>query len=166
MNQKVLKGNMSVITMTNKSLPQLDELYKEIILEHYRHPHGRIPVEHIHYQADGMNPLCGDEVKLALEVENNKIKRIFIDSHGCSISVASASMLAEILNNKTLDEAKLIYAHFKDMMHGVSLSEEFDIGDLEALEGVKKFPVRIKCALLPWTTFDEALAGHKHIEIS
>jgi nitrogen fixation NifU-like protein len=154
------------MNMTNKSLPQLNELYKEIILEHYRHPCGKVPVEHIHYQADGMNPLCGDEIKLALEMEKNKIKKIFIDSHGCSISVASASMLADILNGKTLDEAKIIYANFKDMMHGIPLSGDIDIGDLEALEGVKKFPVRIKCALLPWTTFDEALSGHKHIEIS
>lgn len=152
--------------MVDKSLPQLDELYKEIILEHYRHPKGRIPVEHVDYHADGMNPLCGDEVKLALQMDNGKIKKVFIDSHGCSISVASSSILAQMLSDKTIDEAKLICDGFKNVMRGEPLSNGVDLGDLEALEGVKKFPVRIKCALLPWTTFNEALVGHDHIEIS
>ena len=151
--------------MENKSLPQLDELYKEIILEHYRKPHGREPLERIDYQAEGINPLCGDEVKLCLQLKNKRIDKVHLEGHGCSISVASGSMLADILQGKTITEAKEILKHLKDMMHNKSHKSEFDIGDLEALEGVKKFPVRIKCALLPWTTFEEALVGHEHIEI-
>ncbi len=152
--------------MQNNSLPQLDELYKEIILEHYRKPHGREPLERVDYEAEGMNPLCGDEVKLCLQLKNKKIEKIHLDGHGCSISVASGSMLADMLRGKTISEAKEISKLLKDMMHNKSTEVKPDLGDLEALEGVKKFPVRIKCALLPWTTFEEALAGHEHIEIS
>ena len=184
--------------MLDRSLPQLDELYKEIILEHYRHPKGRVPLEKINYKASGMNPLCGDEVELCLQIQDGKIERVHIEGHGCSISVASGSMLADILKGKTLDEAKSLSKYLKDMMHNKnktnviarSRSDEaipieftqrdrdcftpngarndklkLDIGDLEALEGVKKFPVRIKCALLPWTTFEEALVGHEHVEM-
>ena len=150
----------------NQALPQLDELYKEIILEHYRKPHGREPLDKVDYHAEGMNPLCGDEVKLSLKLKDKKIDKVRIEGHGCSISVASGSILADILKGKTLDEAKEISESLKNIMHDKSNNEKIDIGDLEALEGVKKFPVRIKCALLPWTTFEEALVGHDHIEIS
>lgn len=152
--------------MQSKSLPQLDDLYREIILDHYRSPHGREPVSRIDYQADGMNPLCGDEIKISLQVDKNKIEKVHVEGHGCSISVASGSMLADILKDKSLEEAKRLSNYMKNVMHGESNGKDYDIGDLEALEGVKKFPVRIKCALLPWTTLEEALAGHEHIEIS
>ena len=150
----------------SQALPQLDELYKEIILEHYRKPHGREPLDRVDFHAEGMNPLCGDEVRLGLCLKDKKIDKVHIEGHGCSISVASGSILAEMLRGKTLDEAKEISRYLKEMMHDKTKMEKFDIGDLEALEGVKKFPVRIKCALLPWTTFEEALAGHEHVEIS
>ena len=152
--------------MQNKLLPQLDDLYKEIILDHYRNPHGRVPVERVDYKAEGMNPLCGDEVYLCLQVKNEKIEKVHVEGHGCSISVASSSMLADILEGKTIEEAKNLSDYIKKMMHDKTNGKVIDIGDLEALEGVKKFPVRIKCALLPWTTFEESLVGHEHVEIS
>ena len=152
--------------MQSQALPQLDELYKEIILEHYRKPHGREPLDKVDYRAEGMNPLCGDEVKLGLQLKDKKIYKIHIEGHGCSISVASGSILAEMLRGKTIDEAKKISSSLKNIMHDKLNNGKIGIGDLEALEGVKKFPVRIKCALLPWTTFEEALAGHEHVEIS
>ena len=155
--------------MPDRSLPQLDELYKEIILDHYREPHGRIPLERVDLQALGMNPLCGDEVKLSVQVKDKKIEKVHIEGHGCSISVASGSMLADILCNKTLEEASQVSSYLKEMMHGRNEKKngkKIDIGDLEALEGVKKFPVRIKCALLPWMTFEEAIVGHNKVEIS
>ncbi|OGI20938.1 MAG: SUF system NifU family Fe-S cluster assembly protein [Candidatus Melainabacteria bacterium RIFCSPHIGHO2_02_FULL_34_12] len=150
----------------DKSIPKLDELYKEIILDHYRHPHGRVPLEKVDYHAEGMNPLCGDEVKLGLQLKDGKIEKVHIEGHGCSISVASGSMLAQILKGKDIQNAKQISQALKDMMHDKVNGAKDDIGDLEALEGVKRFPVRIKCALLPWTTFEEAIIGHDHIEIS
>ena len=152
--------------MINNSLPQLDELYKEVILEHYRSPHGRIPVEKTDYFAEGMNPLCGDEIKLSLELNGKNIKKVHIEGHGCSISVASGSMLAQILEGKTIEEAKEVSRYLKNVMHDKVNGKQKDIGDLETLFGVKKFPVRIKCALLPWTTFEEALHGQRHVEIS
>lgn len=152
--------------MKTKTLPQLNDLYKEIILEHYRSPYGRIPVEKTDYFAEGVNPLCGDEVKLSLELNGKNIKRVHIDGHGCSISVASGSMLAQILEGRTIEEAKEVSRYLKNIMHDKVNGKEKDIGDLEALFGVKKFPVRIKCALLAWTTLEEALAGHKCIEVS
>ena len=152
--------------MKTKDLPRLDDLYKEIILEHYREPHGRIPIEKVDYHAEGFNPICGDEVKLFLELESNKIKKVHIDGHGCSISVASGSMLAQILEGKTIAEASSLSKYFRGIMHDKTNGKKIDIGDLEALEGVKKFPVRIKCALLPWATLDEALVGHEHVEIT
>ena len=152
--------------MQSQALPQLDELYKEIILEHYRKPHGREPLDKVDYHAEGMKPLCGDEVKLGLQLKGGRIDKVHIVGHGCSISTASGSILAEMLKGKTLDEAKKISKHLKDIMHDKTDKEKVDIGDLEALEGVKKFPVRIKCALLPWMTFEEALIGHEHVEIS
>ena len=150
----------------SQALPQLDDLYKEIILEHYRKPYGREPLDKVDYHAEGMNPLCGDEVKLGLQLKNNKIDKVHIEGHGCSISVASGSILAEMLRGKTLDEAKEISGCLKNIMHDKVNNQKIDVGDLEALEGVKKFPVRIKCALLPWMTFEEALIGHEHVEIS
>lgn len=152
--------------MQSKTLPQLDELYKEIILDHYRHPYGKEPLEKVDYHAEGMNPLCGDEVKLSLQLDNDKVQKVHIEGHGCSISVASGSMLAQILRGKSISKAKEILKSLKNVMHGKLNEDNFDLGDLEALTGVKQFPVRIKCALLPWTTFEEALAGHEHVEIS
>ena len=153
--------------MKNQTMPELDELYKEVILEHYRHPHGRIPLQRIDFKANGVNPLCGDEVILAVQVDTqNKIERVHIEGHGCSISVASGSILASLLEGKTLNEAKEISDYFKDIMRDKVKNNDLDIGDLEVLFGVKRFPVRIKCALLPWTTLEEALVGHEHVEIS
>ena len=153
--------------MKNQIMPELDELYKEVILEHYRHPHGRIPLQRIDFKADGVNPLCGDEVILAVQVnKQNRIERVHLEGHGCSISVASGSILASLLEGKTLDEAKEISEYFKNIMRDKVKNSDLEIGDLEVLTGVKKFPVRVKCALLPWTTLDMALTGNEHIEIS
>ena len=155
--------------MQTREIPQLDELYKEIILDHYRKPHGRIPLERVDYHAEGMNPLCGDEVHLSLQLKDGKIEKVHMEGHGCSISVASGSMLASLLEGKSISEAKDLTNLLKNIMHDkVSEKdlEKIDIGDLESLTGVKKFPVRIKCALLPWMTFEEAMAGHDHVEIS
>ena len=155
--------------MQSQALPQLDELYKEIILDHYRKPYGRIPLERVDCHAEGMNPLCGDEVNLSLQLKDGKIEKVHMEGHGCSISVASGSMLASLLEGKSINEAKDLTNLLKNIMYDkVSEKdlEKIDIGDLESLTGVKKFPVRIKCALLSWMTFEEAIAGHDHVEIS
>jgi nitrogen fixation NifU-like protein len=136
----------------------LDELYREVILDHYRNPHGAHAIAHPSVEVEGHNPLCGDELHLHLEVDDGKIRAVHIDARGCSISVASASMLAQQLEGASLEDAIELKKTFQAVMKGGEWPEGVDPGDLEALEGVKNFPVRIKCALLAWMTLEQALA--------
>ena len=137
---------------------ELDDLYRDVILDHYRSPRGAAPLAHPTVTQDGYNPLCGDEVKLELLVENGRIADVSVQGRGCSISVASGSLLAEQLKGKTVAEARQVLEAFRALLHGDGAPDEDALGDLMALEGVKSFPVRIKCALLPWTTLEQALA--------
>jgi nitrogen fixation protein NifU and related proteins len=143
----------------NRALPVLDDLYREIVLDHYRRPRGRRKLENPAVAVEGFNPTCGDQVHVALSVEGDKIKDVQVDCQGCSISVASGSMMAELLIGRTAGEIDGLTEAVKDMMHGRTPDPGLDLGDLEALEGVRKFPVRIKCALLAWTTLQEALTA-------
>ncbi len=138
---------------------ELDDLYRDVILDHYRSPRGAAPLAHPTVAEEGYNPLCGDEVRLELQVRDGRIEDVSVRGHGCSISVASGSLLVEQLKGRTVDEVRQILAAFKAMFHDDAEPEEDLLGDLVALAGVKKFPVRIKCALLPWTTLEQALAA-------
>jgi nitrogen fixation NifU-like protein len=143
----------------NRGLPHLDDLYREVVLDHYRHPRGRKKLDDPAVTVEGYNPTCGDQVHVALELDQGRIKAAQVDCHGCSISVASGSMMAELLVGKDEAEVDSLTESFKNMMHGHEPEAGMDMGDLEALEGVRQFPVRIKCALLAWTTLQEALAA-------
>ena len=154
-------------------MPGLEDLYREIILDHYRSPRNRgeleVPPAH---KVEGFNPLCGDEVVLYLDVDpaTDTVRDIKIAGQGCSISQASTSMMSAAVKGKPVDEVhKLIHA-FKALMSihesklegedGTDLASELEgvrLGDLEALQGVVKFPVRIKCATLAWNTLQQAL---------
>jgi nitrogen fixation protein NifU and related proteins len=136
---------------------QLDDLYRDILLEHYRFPRGKKKLEHPDITNEGQNPTCGDEIEIALELEGDQVKDISVSCVGCAVSVASGSMLAEIIKGKSLAEVKKIAGVIKAMLKGEAIPEHPDLGDLEALQGVKKFPVRIKCALLSWTTLVDAI---------
>jgi len=140
-------------------MPQLDDLYREVVLDHYRHPRGRKKLSHADVSVEGFNPTCGDHVQVALEVENGTIREAQVECQGCSISVASGSMMAELMVGKSKEDVDRLAESFKAMMHGRDPEAGLDLGDLEALEGVRQFPVRIKCALLAWTTVQEALAA-------
>jgi nitrogen fixation NifU-like protein len=135
----------------------LDSLYREVVLDHHRHPRGNRVLEMYDLEACGQNPSCGDEVSLQLRLEGDRIADVAVFSHGCAISTASGSMLAEIVRGRSLDEARRLAAIFKAAMHGDDPPAEIDLGDLEALTGVRKFPVRVKCALLPWITLLDAV---------
>ncbi len=151
-------------------MPGLEDLYREIILDHYRNPRNRgelaVPPA---VREEGFNPLCGDEIVVCLEVEGGQVTDIRISGQGCSISQSSASMMSAAIKGKSLDEARALVRAFKAMMsiHEHTLEGEADgraddgpevkLGDLEALRGVVKFPVRIKCATLPWNTLTNAL---------
>jgi nitrogen fixation protein NifU and related proteins len=136
-----------------------DELYRETILDHYHKPRNQGVLDNATVKVEGVNPMCGDEVTLYLSVNNNEIQDIKLDAHGCSINMASGSMMSEAVKGQSLTEASEVIDIFKNMMlnksEQVLLPEELE--DLEALEGVKKYPVRIKCALLPWNTLLEAI---------
>ena len=144
----------------------LEDLYREIILDHYRNPRNQGELETPPaVMAEGFNPLCGDEVTVHIHVEDGVIVDMKFGGHGCSISLASASMMTTVTTGKSLSEAKDIIYSFKQMMsiHEGRLeegSEENDspmtgLGDLQALQGVVKFPVRIKCATLGWNTLEQ-----------
>ena len=138
---------------------QADDLYRETILDHYHNPRNHGKIEKPSVSTEGVNPLCGDELVLYLTVKDNKIEDVKLEAHGCSINMASGSMMSEAILGQNLEEARKIIGTFKDMMlnkgDDLELSEELE--DLEALQGVKQYPVRIKCALLPWNTLLEGL---------
>jgi nitrogen fixation NifU-like protein len=148
--------------MENRSFLPLDELYREVVLDHYRRPRGRAPLERVDALAHGHNPLCGDEIDLAVALDGERITGVQVTGHGCAICTASGSILAEIVPGRTAAEADRAAEAFRGVMHGNPAPEDVDLGDLELLEGVQKFPVRVKCALLPWVTLRDALqAWHK-----
>jgi len=140
--------------------PELDELYRELILDHYRNPRNREPLESPAVVAEGYNPLCGDEVELRLNIEGDVISDVSFTGRGCSISQASGSMLTEAIKGKTVGQARALAALFTRMMTDPEFVSEEDVGDLEALQGVAKYPVRVKCATLAWHALQDALDRH------
>ena len=151
-------------------MPGLEDLYREIILDHYRNPRnrGELPVPPAH-RSEGFNPLCGDEVQVFLDVHDGTLADVKVSGQGCSISQSSASMMSQAVKGKSVDEARRMVRAFKAMMsiHEHELDgdgdeeaddlEDVKLGDLEALRGVVKFPVRIKCATLAWNTLTQGL---------
>ena len=151
-------------------MPGLEDLYREIILDHYRAPRnrGELPVPPA-YKVEGFNPLCGDEVVLFLDVDDGVIKDVRTEGQGCSISQASTSMMSAAVKGQPVDDARQLIRAFKALMsiHESKLEGDGEgdedaldgvrLGDLEALRGVVKFPVRIKCATLAWHTLEQGL---------
>ena len=137
---------------------ELDNLYQEVILDHYKHPLNKGLSDSYDVQVHHINPSCGDEITLNLSVEGSKVKSITWDGVGCSISQAGVSIASDLLVDKDMDEADAITEQFIDLMHSKGTKE----GDPEVLEdavamaGVSKFPARIKCALLGWMAYRDA----------
>jgi nitrogen fixation NifU-like protein len=140
--------------------PELDELYRELILDHYRNPRNREPLESPAVVAEGYNPLCGDELELRLNFDGDVISEVSCAGRGCSISQASASMLTDAVKGKTVAQARALTALFTRMMTDPEFVPEEDVGDLEALQGVAKYPVRVKCATLAWHALQDGLDRH------
>lgn len=139
------------------SVIALDGDEKDILLEHYLNPEGQEPVEGAQVEWWGKNPVCGDEVKVTVRLEGEKIDGLQVLSRGCSISIASGSIMAGLLKGRTIAEAMRILNALKAMFRGEPLPRDMEESDLRLLRGVKDLPVRIKCALLAWTTFEEAM---------
>jgi nitrogen fixation NifU-like protein len=145
----------------------LEELYREVILDHYRNPRNRGHLDAPTATAEGVNPLCGDELTIELSIDDDVVTGVAVEGQGCSISQSSASMMTEAIKGKSRAEIEALVKKFRTMM---SLEDSDDagldperpgsvLGDLEALQGVRNYPVRIKCANLAWNTLLEALNG-------
>lgn len=146
----------------------LEDLYREVILDHYRNPRNRGHIENPDAVAQGVNPLCGDEINIEVRFEGDVVSQVAVEGQGCSISQSSASMMTEAIKGKSRAEIEEIVSRFRRMM---SLDEADHpgldpdrpgsvLGDIEALQGVRQYPVRIKCASLGWNTLMNAL-GHQ-----
>ena len=136
----------------------LNSLYQQLILEHYRKPRNKGELPEKTVEIHMANPVCGDEVRLQLRVEDGLIKEARHVGHGCSISQAAVSMMTSLLKEKDLSEAEGLAERFTAMMHGdEEVARDRTMGDLRALHGVSKFPVRIKCALLAFDALQEAI---------
>jgi nitrogen fixation protein NifU and related proteins len=135
----------------------LEELYKEVILDHYRAPRNKGRLDPHDVALERNNPLCGDEIELFLKFDGDAVQGIAFEGKGCSISQASASMMTEKIKGVSTKEAQALAESIKRMMAGEEAGDPKELDDLVSLEGVKKYPVRIKCALLGWNTLLEAL---------
>jgi nitrogen fixation protein NifU and related proteins len=143
--------------MTQYGEPELDELYRDLILDHYRHPRNKGHLEHASSQTEGYNPLCGDEIAVDLMLDGDVVSDVAFSGRGCSISQASGSMMTAAIKGHRKEEALALINAFTRMMTDPDDESEEDLGDLEAFQGVAKFPVRVKCATLAWHVLEEGL---------
>ncbi len=141
--------------------PELDELYKDLILDHYRRPRNQRPVAEPKVIGEGYNPLCGDEIAVEGHFDGDVLSDIGFQGRGCSISQASASMMTEAVKGKTVAEARSLIDEFTGMMTEPGQSASDDLGDLEAFSGVARYPVRVKCATLAWHALLDLIARHE-----
>ena len=141
------------------SIGGIDDLYREIILDHYQSPRNQGRLDAPDVATQGSNPLCGDEIEVSLAIDGGRIADVAFQGRGCSISQASASMMTESIKGKSVAEAEELLGTFKTIMTDKNAPEadEDALGDLEALQGVRRYPVRVKCALLAWNVLKEGL---------
>ena len=142
-------------------MSELTNLYQEVILDHAKRPRNFHPMENADHQAKGYNPLCGDKVTVYLHMVDDRIADISFQGSGCAISTASASILTETLKGKTRAEAEALFEEFHDLVTGrpAKSADAPALGKLAVFSGVSEFPVRVKCASLPWHTLRSALEG-------
>jgi nitrogen fixation protein NifU and related proteins len=137
----------------------LEDLYKEVILDHYKSPRNKRELPGAELSCSKNNPLCGDEITVMAHMEDGRVAAVAFQGQGCSISQASASMMTEAISGRPRHEAEKLAEDFRQMMEGGLEPTEEEFGDLVALKGVVKYPVRIKCAVLAWDVLQDALAG-------
>jgi len=142
-------------------MSDLRELYQEVIFDHYKTPRNCHVLDCANHQADGYNPLCGDQVTVYLKVENGVIEDLSFKGTGCAISTASASLMTEALKGKKIAEVEHLFEDFHQMVTAPDTTPHPELGKLEALAGVREFPARVKCATLAWHTLQAALKNQK-----
>jgi len=133
------------------------DLYQQVILDHNRRPRNCYVMDCANRSADGHNPLCGDTVKVYLRIDDGVIQEISFQGSGCAICTASCSLMTEALQGKTVEEATALFEGFHDMLTGVAREQGLGLGKLRVFEGVREYPVRVKCATLAWHTLKAAL---------
>lgn len=143
----------------------IQNLYQELIIDHGTNPRNFSTLENANYSAEGYNPICGDKIQLFLKIENDRITEVCFQGSGCAISTASASLMTEILTGKTKEEASLLFESLQGLMTHQKLSCDklTELGKMVALSGVQAFPMRVKCATLPWHTMLSALKAEKSV---
>ena len=137
----------------------LDEIYKEVILDHYKNPRNKRELPGAQHTCSRNNPLCGDEIAVSVNTADGAVSEVTFQGAGCSISQSSASMMTEAVTGKPVDDALALAGDFRGMMAGEVEPDEARFGDLVALKGVVQYPIRIKCAVLAWDVLQEALQG-------
>jgi nitrogen fixation protein NifU and related proteins len=144
-------------------MSELSDLYQEVILDHNKNPRNFRELETATQTADGNNPLCGDALRVYVELEDDKVKDVAFKGSGCAISKASASMMTQVVKGKTREEAEVLFDEFHKMVTGEldAETEENHLGKLKIFAGVLEFPARVKCASLSWHTLHAALAGEE-----
>lgn len=140
------------------STNNLDQLYRSVIMDHYKNPRNKGSIEDGALTIDMNNPTCGDRIHLTLQVEDGVIQNAKFDGEGCSISMASASMMTQAVKGKKVEEALELSTIFSNMMLGKEHDDSIDLEDIEALNGVSKFPARIKCATLAWKAMEKGVS--------
>lgn len=134
----------------------LDTLYRQVIMDHYKNPRNKGILDDS-LTIDMNNPTCGDRIRLTLDIEDDVVKDAKFEGEGCSISMSSASMMTQAIKGKSLDKALKLSEIFSNMMLGKEYDEDIDLGDIESLQGVAKFPARIKCATLAWKAMEKGV---------
>jgi nitrogen fixation NifU-like protein len=137
----------------------LDDIYKEVILDHYKNPRNKRELPEAELQCHANNPLCGDEITVFAHLDDGAVEAVTFQGAGCSISQSSASMMTEAVTGASVADALQLAADFRGMMAGDVDPSEDEFGDLVALKGVVQYPIRIKCAILAWDVLQEALEG-------
>ncbi|AIY04906.1 Fe-S cluster assembly protein NifU [Planococcus sp. PAMC 21323] len=139
----------------------LDQLYRRVIMDHYKTPRNKGTIENDSVSIEMNNPTCGDRIQLTLQVEDGIVKDAKFDGEGCSISMASASMMTQAVKGQKIDTALKLSGIFSDMMLGKEYDDSIDLGDIEALQGVSQFPARIKCATLAWKAMEKGVQNEE-----
>lgn len=148
-------------------MSDLRELYQEVILDHGRHPRNFGRLAHSTHQQEGFNPLCGDKLTLFIEANDETIRDIKFEGCGCAISMASASLMTEALQGKSISEAKQLFDDFHELLTGdIDSDRRANLGKLTILDGVSEYPMRVKCATLAWHTAKAALDSKKQASVS
>jgi nitrogen fixation protein NifU and related proteins len=153
-----LSKRRSILAMSSNNL---DALYRQVIMDHYKKPRNKGVLAEDSLTVNMNNPTCGDRIQLTMKVSDGKVVDAKFEGDGCSISMSSASMMTQAIKGKNIDEAIKLSKIFSDMMQGKEYDENLDLGDIEALQGVSKFPARIKCATLAWKAMEKGLQEQK-----